>query len=290
MINCRTCTGYDQRLDALIYQSKVALSKLSDDILKSKMYGYSCDKKANSKSDLLQKYLYILEDENRKAALGGNVCLTGKDKQSFIEKVTRLTVSCDINGRSDLIVDNSNEDVWIAQNPGCITREKWEKFSKVVCGELNIEVVSVEKRCDFSFEIIREVVSCDVLIALSIYEQMCDLNLKVNRSEDECKVDFNILINEIECDLDFKTYKKLIDCNLSFDIIKSVYENECSFTIGDDIPILITKLNSYPLSDFNLKDIKNIESLGKFGVNTSSSEFVKNPGKFINNLKQDYSE
>jgi len=302
MAKSKCCVCYNSEYDTLIYQSKVTLEKLSNEVVKSKLYGYSCDKKAEKKIDLLHNYLLVMEDENRKLTLGAKECLDCYNKQSLAEKVRKLTVSCDTSKRRDLVVDDSMEDAWIAQNPYCVSRERWEKLAYTVCGIFDIEiiaeeylcnydfeVISTEKACDLTFELSRKIIPCDIMIAISVHREMCDLRFDITRTEEECKLDFDILASEIKCDLDFKTYQKLIECNLSFDVIKTIYENNCTIEIGDPVPelFLATQLNKYPIASLSSK-IPDINELKKLGLDLSNSEYVKNPDKFIQKLKQDY--
>lgn len=306
----KCCICYDPDLDKLIYQSKEALERFSIEGVKARFNGFSCDKKADHKSDLLQNYLRVLEDEYRKISLGGEPCIDCKDLQTLSERVRKLSASCNLDMRRDVIVDLSGEEAWIAQNPYCVSREDWERLAYIVCAEfkldivltevgedcdLDLEVTRVEQMCDITFEIIRKIIPCDIMIALSIREEMCDLSLTVTRTEEECELDFNILISEVECDIDLETYIKLVECNLSFDVIKTVYENGCSFEIDENWQPsgqgvnLVTPLNTYPIDSLKFKGIPNIESLEKLSVDLSDSEYVQDPGEFIKKIKQDYS-
>ncbi len=296
----KCCICYDPELDTLIYESKERLSKLSEDKVKVLYYGYSCDPQSDEKIIRLRSYLNIIEDENFKIVLGGEPCLDCINRQRLIEKIRRLTTSCDIDCRKDLRIDKSNLDSWLVNNPTCVAYEKWEELSFKICGLLNLEIkvvrddcelevaiFSSEEICNLTFEITRNIIPCDIIVAISIFKHSCDLGLSISRTENECEIDFNLLKNEVDCDLDLKTYKKLIDCNLTFDIIKTVYDNQCSFTIGDPVE-LTTLINSYSLDKFNFSSIPDIQALKTLGVNITNSEYIKNPQKFINKLKSDY--
>lgn len=295
------CVCYDPEFDSLIYESKFTLERLSGEIVKSLYYGFNCDSRAESKMDLLQNYLAVLEDEYRKIALGGMPCLDCYDLQSLAEKVRKITTNCDLMGRKDFILDESNLDAWIAQNPQCVSREKWERISYTVCKafdlqievvpydcDITVEAISIEQLCDLTFEIVRSVIPCDLILAISVYQEMCDLSFEITRTREECKLDFDILVSETNCNLDFKTYLKLVDCNLSFDIIRTAYDNGCTFTIEQGAPMLETTINKYPLSKLKFQGDIDIKKLTKLGIDLENSEFIKDPDAFINKLKQDY--
>lgn len=288
MDNC--CVCYDPKIDALIYGVKFSLDKLSGSITSKLLNGYSCDHQAMKKVKILQNYLRVLEDENSNIVLGGSVCLDCDTLQKLSEKVRLITFDCDLEGRKDLIVDHSAVDAWVSANPYCVSRERWEKIAYTICKAFNLKITNIEEQCDFTFEVVRNLISCDIILAISVFKQMCNLKLKVNRDIYECKIDFDILVNETNCNIDFKTYRKFIDCNLSFDVIKTIYENECSIEINNGVLSLITPLSTYPLEDLNFSGIPDLNILKKLNVDTSNTEYIKNPQAFINKLKQDYTD
>lgn len=297
------CACYDPKYDSLIYESKFTLSKLSWEIVKQMYYGYNCDDKAVKKMDLLQRYISVVEDDYRKVALGGDSCFSCRDRQTLSEKIRRLTTRCDIDCRKDIVKDSSGVDAWVAKHPNCVSRERWERIAYIVCDAINLEieivdrdenecdisleVMSKEMLCDLTFEISRKIIPCDIILAISIFQEMCDLNFEIERSIEECAIDFKLLKEQVECDINFDFYKKLIDCNISFDIIKTVYENDCVFEIGDSIE-LVTPLNRYPLDKLKFTGIPDVEKLERLGIDTTDSEFVRDPQEFIRKLKQDY--
>lgn len=302
--NCTAC--YNPELDRLIYGIKYTLEKLSGEVVKSFEFGFSCDKNAKSKIETLNAYLLVLQNETNILSLGGEACLKPYYLQSLAEKVRKLTLSCDLSERKDQIVDRSKEHEWIIQNPYCVTREKWEKVAYTICDtlkldvkvtkdsekdcDLKINVLSEEEVCNLSFEVVRTIIPCDIILAISVYKQVCDLNLEVSRTEEECRLDFNILAEQVNCDLDLQAYNQLVDCNLSFDIIKTVYENGCSFEVQGAEVLLSTMMNKYPLSKLNFTGIPSVQDLKKLkiaGAN-ANSKYIKNPQVFIDKLKSDY--
>lgn len=302
MNNCSIC--YNPDIDKLIYESKYTLNRLSTDIVKSKLYGYACDKNAEYKVNVLNNFLSVLENESSNIALGGEGCLNSFKLQSLAEKVRKFTTSCNINNRSDLKIDESKEQEWIINNPYCVSRESWEKIAYAICStfrlevqrtkdicdtcDLRFDVLSEKEYCDLSFEITRNLIACDIILAIQVYKSMCDLNFKITRNEIECKLDFDILVNEHKCDLNFSVYKKLIDCNLSFDIIKTVYENGCTFEYTSGEVFIVSAMNKYPVNKLNFGGQINPMEIKKLKLNTSNSKYLKDPKAFIEKLKSDY--
>lgn len=228
-------------LNQTIYSIKDNLSRLSANAVKSLLYGYSCDKEAGEKIEVLRSFLTILEKRQRRLALGAEPCLDDKQLQSLVE---RVQIQHCTTGRTDLIVDSSGENAWIAKYPACVSRQKWERLTGNVFNSLKLKIkkekeicdikakfFTEEEACDITFEITRELVPCDVLVALSVYKEVCDLGLKVSRTEEECKIDYELLLEETNCDIDYNFYKQLVECNLSYDIIKTVVENDCEFVV-----------------------------------------------------------
>jgi hypothetical protein len=286
---------YDSIIDALVYQLKVNLSRLSDNLVKQEYYGFSCDKSAKSKADILLKYLSILEDEQHKIALGGKSCLSNYNRQKLAEKVRQKTRYCNIYERVDVIKDKSGLANWEISNPFCVARERWEKIAKTICAAFNLEIAinaatNGDALCNISLEIVKESISCDLIVAISVYHEMCELNFSVSRTEQECALDFEMLLEKTDCDLSFDAYKALIECNLSFDVLKAAYDAGCTFNIGDPISLTTSTGITYELSELKLKNKPDIEAINSLGINLTNSEFVKDPEMFMKKLKQDYGE
>lgn len=245
----KCCSCFNPEFNDLISRIETTINGLSSDVTKARLYGFSCDKQAIEKIEVLISLYHVLVEENRNILLGGKPCLDCDDFQRLAEKVRKLTKA---KSTDSLQIDRSNENVWVAQNPTCVSMERWQSFCNKLLCDLKLDVkakriredcfdlkMSTDKNvCDFTFEIVRNLIPCDVVLAVSAYKQVCDLGLKVCRTKEECKLDFEILKSETNCNLDFKTYATLVDCNLSFDVIKTIYENGCEITFDPEVTIL----------------------------------------------------
>jgi len=225
------CICYNVDIEDLIYQCESSLDILGEKRVNNKKYATPFN--SHNKIEILEDFLKVLEDEQYNIILGGKQCLSCDKLQSLAEKVRKVTASCEKSPRKNIKIDKSGVDKYIAGNPYCVSREKWEELSYRVCRELKLELKSVEDKCDITFELVRKLIPCDIMVSIAVYKQQCDLGLKVNRTEEECDLDFEILTSEIPCDLDLKTYKTLIDNNFSYDIIRNVYENGCTIELDD---------------------------------------------------------
>jgi len=269
MAKDKCCICYNPKLDALIYQSKVTLEKLSNEIVKAKLYGYSCDKLAEPKMDLLQNYLRILEDDNRKVTLGGIACLSCNDEQSLAEKIRKLTTGCSINiasdgrifgNRKDLVINSSAEESWIIKNPYCASREKWEKISYAVCQSLTLDIQS-ENLTDFinnspAFDIDDyqlAITNCDS-DKIKEYNELakkyagCDLDFEILTVEQACNLSLELVKNIIPCDIIFAISAFHEVCDLDLTISRT--EEECKF----DFNILVSEIEC----DLDLKSYKKL--------------------------------
>jgi len=290
--NCCICFSVD--LDSLIYQSKSTLDVLSQKRIYNKTLGYSFSSDGNSNLETLRSYLNVIEDENLNIVLGGKPCLDCNKLQRLTEKIRLLSASCDTSRRKDFTTDDTNVEIWISKNPYCVSRERWEELAYRVCRSLKLELISIEQKCDISFEIIRKLIPCDIMVSIAVLKQQCDLDFKITRTEEECEIDFEILAEETTCDIDLKTYKTLIDNNWSYDIIRTVYENGCTIELNDsedsEVEInIVTPINKYPIKDFNFSGIPDMKILKELDVDLSDSKYIKDPTNFIQKLKQDYS-
>lgn len=285
------CTCYDISFDKLIYQSKYTLNILSQRRAESKAYGYSFTPEAELKLETLRSYLHVLDDEYENIILGGKPCLDCNKLQSLAEKTRRLSATCDTSSRIDQKTDSSAEAAWIAKNPYCVSREKWERLAYKVCGELRLNLNSVETVCDITFQLIRKLIPCDIMVSIAVYKQQCDLDLHITRTPEECEIDFEILAEETTSDLDLQSYQQLIANNMSYDVVKTVYENGCSLEVNNLAEVmLVTPMNKYKVKDFNFNGIPDISKLKKLDVDISDSKYLKDPHKFIQTLIQDYGD
>lgn len=154
-MSVKDCVCNDVDFDQLIYQSKIALNTLSQKRADSKFLGYSFTPDADLKLESLRNYERILDDEYLNISLGGKPCLNCNTLQKLAEKIRKLSTTCNLSLRRDQKVDTSGEASWVAKNPFCVSREKWERLSYQVCGELKLSISSVETVCDITFDIIR---------------------------------------------------------------------------------------------------------------------------------------
>lgn len=304
MVNAKEqcCTCYNPKLDELIYRAKYAIDKLSNEPVREKFYGYKCDDDRIDNLLAIQGYLKYLREEYLSIANGAEPCLNCYEEQSLAEKVRILTLDCDLEARKDIIIDESDEQSWIAQHPTCVSREKWEKLASTLACELKLEVsseevdteckvdvISSEKFCNLTFELIRNMVNCDLIAAIYVHRNACDLNYSVKRTLKECELDYKLLVEQVDCNLTLGDYIRLVECNLSFDVIKTLAKSGCEIQVNNGNPVVVSTLGVYPLNEFQFFGEPNVKILSDLGADTSDSEYVKHGKSFLNTLNQDYS-
>lgn len=308
--NCRIakavdlCSCTDVDLEDLIIQSKVAEVELSKSLVSGLFHGWMADENAAEKIEDLQHYRKIIEREYRRIQLGGEGCLTCEERQLLFEKINILSYACDRDMRPDLIVDDSNLEIWMILNPYCIAREKWEYLLYDVACNLELEVTICNKKeiCNITFDIIKKDIPCDIAMAVSICNKKCDLEMEVTATACKaCDVEFDIMVGESSCisgmqlqsqkigePLTLDMYKSLVDKNISPAVIKTVYANNSFLEIENDEVVLHSQTGKHLLKNIKFVEDPNIEVLSKY-TDISDSEYVKDPETFVNKINREYS-
>lgn len=279
-------------IDGLIYDIKVRLTSLADSVVNRLRNGVGCTKDDFKNIITLNLYKDTLTTAKRLLYYEKKNCLCDKRLCQLRESVLELLkVDCYEDCRTDVTITRNAELEWIAQNPYCVAREKWEALAYHVCDGIKLEIEKDELRCDIAFDIIKTIIPCELLAAFQIRKELCDLNFTVNRTKDECKLDYELLLEKTNCDLEFKEYLCLVDCNLSFDIINMIYG--CGLRVEIDKngqnPRIFTPLNSYGLNELGFKEKITQQHIDL--INTlSGKEQCVNLSELRNNLLKEYTK
>lgn len=231
---------------------------------------YSVDNELTLK---LLDYKEIIEEEHYNNILGFKECLN-KHQCSFIyDKVIKIIGKlCNEEIKRDILTDDSNKNKWISKYPQCVVYEDWEKWSYYVCGSLGIKFELVKQICDFTLELTRKIIPCNLLIYIQAYKKACEINIKLDLNKERCQTELKLLREEHNCDLKLDTYIELKKCNVSFDFIKEVYDCNLKLKFNADKEILLeTSLNDYALSCI---DPQNLEILSEIGENPSLTQEI----------------
>lgn len=258
------CTSFRYSdLDSLEYKLKFSISELTGKYLGQLKYGYHVDQ--DIKSDL-EKGVIILDEIKRiKNVIKEDslTCICVANAQLIVEKANNFYKRCNLklskSCRNDQYTDVSKKDQWNFSNPYCVSRQSWEELAHRVCGELGLMVEITQNTCDFLFDVSRDVISCDLLYAMSVYSaEVCKYNLTITRSKKECKLDWKMLTEKHPtCDLNYKQYAELcLGNNISYDIIAEVYNSGLTFEIENKTPYLCSPTSGdfkYAFDSFTFK-------------------------------------
>ena len=293
-------------IDQLILESKVIEEQLGRALKDEYHHDWTCDPRAREKIDKLQTYRYYLEQEQRKLMMGGEGCLSSDELQLLYEKIKSITANCEeFETRPDLIIDSSGVDVWIALNPYCVAREKWEYLAyDILCDlSLDVQILKEEYLCDITTDIITEIIPCDLVVMFDIYNKNCELgftptidikkcvlNYEALMTNKDCELGLSLHLSEMTQELEFDVYAEFMNQGLSPVMVESIYAKGLSLSIDNEELYIHTKDQKYGISSIQFSDDPNIESLAKYGVNPEDSEYLKDPELFINNLNKYYGD
>lgn len=272
----KVCAVYDiRRLDEIVLLVKNKICEFADRKLQN-IY-HAAPFKFTKEIEKLTIYLPILERHRRSLILGFMPCLCDYEMQCLWEKIVGITGVCKTL-IPDIQIDESGEEAWALKNPNCRTYQEWEKLSRTLCGEIDLQITTEQLRCDIVFDISREVISCDVLLAISAFNEATELDMTIDRTQEECEIDYKLLIESIpHCDLDLKTYLEFIKNNVSFDVMKVIYNSGLNLTFSQGSVAIKTPMNVVPLAQ--MAGNINVSYLEKFGLR---------PTKTKSDLLQDY--
>ena len=206
------------RLGKAIYE----LEKLSFLVALEHRNNISFNKPKILNADVL-KYLPVLKRAEEVFLYKLESCK--KEKGCFVEldniigKI--LGQSIGVRNRTDLIKEKN--DTWAIQHPDCLTYSRWERLSQLICDSLDIKVEITKKMCDLTYNLSKDIISCDVFAAVTTYNKACSLGIKAEKDEIQCKTDVSILKEKYpDCNLNARLYKKLIGCGMTYDIVETI--------------------------------------------------------------------
>ena len=277
---CETnCDYTSTEIIDLIYNLKLEKKEYDLKYLQSIYYGKQifCE---NSKSIDFSFYLWALNLLKDKWALNQKVCLCPEEISKLYSNAASLLSEIKNTRKSDKQdgdIDVSNEITWIKNNPSCSSREQWERLSHIICEFLEVKVTTTEIKCDFTFDVVRQEINCDILTGLSLAEKACELNVKPKRTEAECKAEWKVFIESFPNGPDFKTYKAALKThNLTYETVKAIYA--AGLTLGLNkigTCTLNTALKSYDLSDISFSKLLTSDNIQNGLISTSIQTDLK---------------
>lgn len=262
----KVCLKYDyQFVDELVYNLKKLLQSLASKKLSHLFYGYNCEVDIDEKINKTTILINSLERIKLSFLHIQKYCLPEDRIQLIIEKAIKLVgkVSCP-ESRYDIVVDDSAVYDYLLAGNSCASYDTWNKFSRLICGKLDFKLTLEKDICDITFDIVKKVISCNLLYALQLRKEFCDLGYKIKKDNDECKLEYKLLrSNYPNCDLEYKVYTDLVNKhNISYPIFKEVYEGGLTLIKKENDVFICTPLNQYNIKDITANTIEELLNNG----------------------------
>lgn len=222
--NCYNLSEY--RLRDILYAINEKIVQHSEYLICKLMWGYGCKQFIEDGDfEKLLNYQSSIERYYQSLRNGYEPCLCPDEIESIVERALDLIDigCCNSPNRKDLVIDESNLDLWVLDNPGCVAYEAWERHLVRIVPKVGISVKSVDMSCDILATVKEVSDKCKFLYTVSVYNvaNSC-ITTKVKVNKKECKLDYNALVKEHKCNLSFDVYTKLIECNMTPKIIGSL--------------------------------------------------------------------
>jgi hypothetical protein len=247
-------------LETLILRSQNAIADLAKQKLNQLYYGYSCDpdalekiKKISAYRDILQRHVAI-NHYNFKPCIDGDNC-DGK-LQCIKEHLIKLVGSGHKIKYKTVTTDISFQQEWDDAHPICRSYEIWEKWSRVIARNYDLDISITKMEENLVVELIKNSIPNELIVNLTLVKQANDMQVTLikNIEEEVLKYNTSILYDNSELNLD--TFVSLVENNISFDIIKTVYESGLSFEITkteqSSTVNLVTSLCKYDINELNV--------------------------------------
>lgn len=288
---CKKCPDCPNCYDLDIEKIREYLFAIDDKVVKhneSKIcttdWGYACKPVKDDQFEKLlifKDYLYHYYESLRLKYYSG-IC---PDEVQKVLEATSKIITLNYHSSEDfsnVIVDDSDFDKWVINNPYCVAWEDWELYVPKMCPKLGINVLNVKDACNLVFDIqvdeiednckflytlsvasiaqknkcvdlrVENLIKCDIDYQIAIKNiDTCNLTYEVKSELIDCKTKYDILIKEHNCNLDFNTYISLLNCNLSHEVISNIIECnvDIEYSVEEKCPILKTKNGVYNLSN-----------------------------------------
>lgn len=244
------------------------------------LYGYKKDcgdiKKIDEElktRDLLKRELNRLKNNKK--------CLCKSDYNSIFERVERFEKCKLINS---IQVKDSIKD-WVRDNPLCVSRETWEKYSSDLCKLWNLEITlqksKTDEECNLALEITLSKQFCDIILAMSISQAACEINLKPKIEKEQCKIEWELLLEKNpQCDISLKTYIECKELGMTYEILDLILNSGFDIQSQNGELFLKGLLQEYRLNNISFKGIP--------AETEDTKHFYDNPKAFVDRYLKDY--
>ena len=251
-----TCYSFDKQfLSNLSLRLNKELVITSQRKVDSICYGFDCPKDIDTKINKLTVLKNTLDRYKSTVYCNRVTCLCNEDFQDIVEAII-TEVGSDKCENYECKVDDSNLELWTLSNPACVSYDSYERYAKEFCGNIGLEISIVKEQCEVALAISREIITNDILVAVTAYKEACELNYELTRTDEQCNIEWKLLIEENNCDIEYKVYRELINCNVNFDIIKAVYSKGLEINQNSEGELVLkTPYSSHKLADLVIKNV-----------------------------------
>lgn len=182
-----------------------AIQKESRDNFAKEKYGYNLANTFLKSGRELYHYRRVLARHYYSLVTCNESNLKCDTVSKLLKSANRVIdlIGCGKETPQVLWVDDKNLQSWVAANPNCVSREKWESC---ICGMIPAYTISVknfDELCTLIFDLKMSLINCDIQAALKYKEIDCSISSSLK----------NDLMNHGVSPL---LIKKAIDCGLSF--------------------------------------------------------------------------
>lgn len=164
------------------------------------------------------------------------------DLKKIIGEINRTVIFNERFERADLKIEKNAD--WAILHPNCISYERWNKLSYMICSSLGIKFTIEKKMCDITYKLSKDIITCNTFAAISLYNKACELGYKVQKDNKKCETEFKYLITKYpNCNLNLKLYKELKKCNMTYDVIETIVCKDGNKLNVVDNQILLGEVN-----------------------------------------------
>jgi len=157
--------------------------------------------------------------------------------------------------RTDLMIDSSGEQAWIAANPYCVSRENWEKYIYQICNDLKFDIrivdfENIKTKCNIVYDIVREY-------------RNCELDFTIEKTEQDCRIQYNTLVTRHDCNITYDTFRSLLECGITYNTIATAHDCGITFEIDSEnnCPMIVTLTDRVNVCDLEEGETLKLENL-----------------------------
>lgn len=237
-------------------------TRLSKELEKRQHYGVGCSEKVlydqidevNSLYESVERWMLRYKRFPEHEELEECCPCSLKDRQ-LEANIKQLGEKIKLSKVNDYFEKVTVDEYYILKNPKCNSYEDYERAAKRYCYEIGVEVKRQDQVCNFTLDIVRSTIPCELIYSLGVVQKACNLGYSVMSTAAQCKAQWQILVTEDNCDIPFNIYSKAVNKGITYDIVKDIYNSNLSLTTNDDGRLVLKGgTANYLLEDFDFSN------------------------------------